>query len=114
MKGIESIYRNEEVKPIVFLNAFNKLKEIKEKENKKPFPENTFNLDNDDTNNYYCNENIIICQPIKVDNTPQEEESRSICNIMGGRIKLSKKKKHHILKKKRRRSVKKQSVKNEK
>ena len=114
MKWIESIYRNEEVKPIVFLNAFNKLKEIKEKENKKPFPENTFNLDNDDTNNYYCNENIIICQPIKVDNTPQEEESRSICNIMGGRIKLSKKKKHHILKKKRRRSVKKQSVKNEK
>ena len=84
------------------------------KEKKKPsklFPENTFNLDNDDTNEYYCNEDIIICQPIKVDNTPQKEESRSICNIMGGRIKLSKKKKHHILKKKRRRSVKKQSVK---
>lgn len=107
MKWIETIYHDEALKHTVFLNAFNELKRIEATKMPQALPPNTFNLDNGDPISYYCDEDIVICQPITpttvIDDT---SESKSICNIMGGirskkRIKLSKKKIRHILKSKK-------------
>lgn len=107
MKWIETIYHDEALKHTVFLNAFNELKRIEATKMPQALPPNTFDLDNYDPTSYYCDEDIVICQPITpttvIDDTT---ESNSICNIMGGirskkRIKLSKKKFRHILKSKK-------------